>query len=485
MAQRWSITSFGRIGLCLWLLTVVLRGIAVLHLSRLDYLPLVLLGGVVILWMWAHYGGLHGGVALGGEVALLVLWSAWRREDILPSLLCWGAAAAWWGGVVLYLHAGGKRSRRRLQVLAGEKRQVDGKVASLGGELAKREARLGVSFRWLERLGGLVNLAEELLPAYKPEMLVRALKSHVAALCPPADRLFVYRGRDERLEVLAAVVPPDENGAISPDDVDRRVMQDMRPVLMDGPSSSPEGLTRDRPIGSMISAALTLRMAREVGGAVRQALGLLRVEAVEPGVYDATDLEILKVVADLSASVLHNAELYDRAEQLAVHDALTGLYLRQVFYERATQDLSRARREGSQVCLAIFDIDDFKNFNDTWGHAAGDLVLRRIAGVVQAEAVPGETACRYGGEELALLMHQDVSRAAKRVKKIVERAKAEHYTLPDDDGVLHEAAATVSAGLAAFPLHADELVSLIQQADRALYRAKRLGKKQLVIARSR
>ena len=254
---------------------------------------------------------------------------------------------------------------------------------------------------------------------------------------------------------------------------------------MEEPSSPPEGLVTDRRIGSMVASALTLRMARDVGVAVRQALGLLRVEALEAGAYGATDLEILKVIADLSASVLHNAELYERAEQLAVHDALTGLYLRQVFYERATQDLSRARREGSQVCLAIFDIDDFKSFNDTWGHAAGDLVLRRIAGIIDAEAAPGEIACRYGGEELALLIHQEVSRAARRVESIVKRVEAERYTLPDEDGVLHEAGATVSAGLAAFPLHADELVSFIQQADRALYRAKRLGKKQLVVARSR
>lgn len=482
MPPRWQsdvspLASFG-----VWVAAFGAQAAAVFASSSLDFLPLVFIGGVLVLWLWSHSGGLFGGLALSGQLVLLVIWTL--RAGGEPRLV-WEAAVIWWGGVGLYLYAGGRRSRWLQERARWRRDRLAAEANELEQELRRKEHRLDTSVRWLDRLGSLVNLAEELLPALTPAALARGLRNGVPALLPPAERFFFYRATGDELQPLVALLPTDEATAVRPDGLDRFVISEARPLLIEDAASAPEGMATDRPIGSLVAAPLTARVQERAGSGIRQVIGLLRVEAVARHAYGRSDLELLNVVADLAARVLLNTDLYEKSAQLAVYDALTGLQLRHVFYDNAARALARARRENAPVSLAIFDIDNFKVFNDTWGHVAGDLVLRRIADIIASEAAAGELACRYGGEELALLTHQDISRASRRVERIIKRAEAERYMLPDEAGALREARATLSAGVAAFPLHADELVSLLQQADRALYRAKRLGKNTFVVARSR
>ncbi|HHN46023.1 MAG TPA: GGDEF domain-containing protein, partial [Planctomycetes bacterium] len=378
------------------------------------------------------------------------------------------------------------REKRKLQ-----REKLKEETEAVGRAIKEMEARLANSRRWRDRMAPLCNLAEDLLAALRPGDVASALVGNLPQLIPSADRFYCYRldGVDTTGRVqMAAALPPEEgaSGVYVLDELDRTCIQEGRAVISEDVRRTSVKVHPERLTGSVVIAPLTMRMksGTTIGG-VRQTVGALRVEAMQPAAFDRSDFDILSVMGDAAAGAFLNTDLYIAREQLAVRDALTGLLLRHVFFERAAQDMSRSRRSGASFSVVMLDIDDFKRLNDTWGHTAGDLVLKKLAAILLEALQPGEIVCRYGGEELTALLHNDVLRAERRVRRLIARFAEEKFLFPDEKGEMREVHATVSAGIAAFPLHGDDLVGLIQQADRALYRAKRLGKNQPVTARKR
>ncbi|MBI2892614.1 MAG: diguanylate cyclase [Deltaproteobacteria bacterium] len=159
-----------------------------------------------------------------------------------------------------------------------------------------------------------------------------------------------------------------------------------------------------------------------------------------------------------------------RLEELAVTDGLTGLHNHRHFQERLRRDLEIARRAGRPLSVAMFDVDHFKTYNDTYGHPAGDEVLRKVASAVRREARAADLVARYGGEEFVVAMpdaDRDAAQAAaERIRRHVQA-----------EGVV-----TISGGIACFPEDGEDAESLIEQADRALYRAKRAGRDRIAVA---
>ena len=174
---------------------------------------------------------------------------------------------------------------------------------------------------------------------------------------------------------------------------------------------------------------------------------------------------------------LSNLKLRTSLQDQAMSDGLTGLYNRRYMDEALVHELQRARRDQRPVSLAMIDVDHFKRFNDQYGHDAGDAVLKAIGGVL-AENIRGyDIACRYGGEELALILPGcDVTDAEVRVQQVrlaVERMRV-------NSGLIELPTVTISAGVA----HATggSPASLIRRADEALYEAKRAGRNRVVVA---
>ena len=163
----------------------------------------------------------------------------------------------------------------------------------------------------------------------------------------------------------------------------------------------------------------------------------------------------------------------------SVHDGLTGLYNRRFLEASLSREEDRARRNGSTVAIAQFDLDFFKKLNDTYGHAAGDAVLRRVGRVLHGVTRGEDIACRYGGEEFTLILPgaslaTAESRAIAISKRIAElKIEFGGKLLP---GV------TVSGGVAVFPHDGDTLRVVLQRADHALLRAKREGRARILIA---
>ena len=170
-----------------------------------------------------------------------------------------------------------------------------------------------------------------------------------------------------------------------------------------------------------------------------------------------------------------NLRLHDRA----VRDALTGLYNRGYLEESLDREESRARRSSQSLGVMMIDIDHFKRCNDTFGHAAGDTVLRAVAQHMLSLARGEDILCRYGGEEFALVMaHASPGTMLERAEKICRGVQ----NLEIESDGRRIGPVTLSVGIAIFPDHGESGQAVLQAADAALYRAKAAGRNCVVMA---
>jgi len=186
-----------------------------------------------------------------------------------------------------------------------------------------------------------------------------------------------------------------------------------------------------------------------------------------------------QTAGDAVKIALQNLSLRTTLEHQALTDPLTGLYNRRYLEETQPRELHRARRTGKTIAVAMIDIDHFKRFNDSFGHDAGDLVLRSAASALQHELRRSDVACRYGGEEFAVLLPDcDADGAARRLEQIARRLR--NLELTYQEQLLP--CITFSAGISASSDESKDATGLIAVADAALYAAKRAGRDRIIAA---
>lgn len=190
--------------------------------------------------------------------------------------------------------------------------------------------------------------------------------------------------------------------------------------------------------------------------------------------YEQHDLRLLRALADSSAVALRNAELLDRLRAQATIDPLTGCHNRRGFDEILELEFSRARRYKRPLGLVLLDIDHFKRVNDEYGHEVGDHALQRIGRAVRHTFRSTDSACRFGGEEFALIFPETEKDEAER---LAERLRVLIETLPPNAEVPRSL--TASFGVAAYPDDGRDIAALIRSADRALYLAKAQGRNRV------
>ncbi|GBE35738.1 response regulator PleD [bacterium BMS3Bbin06] len=166
--------------------------------------------------------------------------------------------------------------------------------------------------------------------------------------------------------------------------------------------------------------------------------------------------------------------------RLAVTDGLTGLYNHRIFQERLAAEIRRAGRYKRKLFLVMLDIDYFKRFNDTYGHQAGDEVLRRIASTIKDNIRAVDFAARYGGEEFVIILPEtDCDRAYKVAERIRQALENSPFQITDSSRVN----ITISMGISCFPHDTTDKEDLIKKADTALYFAKQNGRNRAVLYR--
>ena len=183
-------------------------------------------------------------------------------------------------------------------------------------------------------------------------------------------------------------------------------------------------------------------------------------------------------LASEAGLALEVVSLYDSMKIMAVTDGLTGLYNHREFYQSLRRELERARRYRNTLSLLIIDVDDFKRFNDRFGHPAGDFALRKIADLLRKCARTTDIIARYGGEEFAVILPESTPGGALMVAERVKTEVGEHNFIPDANDPVH---LTVSIGIYSSEkgeVTEDQMVSL---ADEASYVAKKSGKNQVVV----
>ena len=179
----------------------------------------------------------------------------------------------------------------------------------------------------------------------------------------------------------------------------------------------------------------------------------------------------------LHTKLIEIGVLQSQLREQAIRDQLTNLFNRRYMDETLERELARAEREGYPLCAVMMDIDHFKDVNDTYGHEAGDVVLRTLADTVTAKSRHGDFACRYGGEEFVLVMPNiNMETAAERAVEL--HRTIEGLNIPYGKFNL---SITISMGVACYPAHGKTRDELLRAADKALYTAKHAGRNRVSI----
>ena len=195
-------------------------------------------------------------------------------------------------------------------------------------------------------------------------------------------------------------------------------------------------------------------------------------------IFNANDMNLLKLFANQAAIALENARLYQELEKLAVTDGLTGLANHRAFQDRLIVEFARAGRFGQQVSLLMVDIDHFKVINDKYGHQMGDHILRCVAETLQNQLRKMDFVARYGGEEFTVIMPQTHKERAKQTADRIRERISEQMFFPSEPS----RSITISIGVAEYPTDATEPSDLIELADRALYVSKGAGRNRVTLA---
>jgi diguanylate cyclase (GGDEF)-like protein len=211
-----------------------------------------------------------------------------------------------------------------------------------------------------------------------------------------------------------------------------------------------------------------------------QTIGVIGMD--NPSKYGLTvdDMDFLAILSHQLAAGIEKALLFEKIERISQHDGLTGLYNYRMFQERLLQEISRRGRTQKPLSLMMLDIDHFKQYNDNYGHQAGDAVLKELSRVItnQTRCHTIDTCCRYGGEEFAVIMPglelQQAVKVASRLMKAVENTV---FMITEKK---LQSKVTVSIGVASIA-GAEEILpqEFIKKADDALYLSKRNGRNQV------
>ena len=348
--------------------------------------------------------------------------------------------------------------------------QANTKLENWIGELEQRNRESAL----LNEMGDLLQTCRTIEEAYE-------VMAHAAQRLFPTDSgAFALIGNSRNLAETAVVwgeAPPREH-VFGPDEC--WALRRGRAHRVEDPR---HGLICPHIHGPLTTGALCVPMVAQ-----GETLGVLhlRVALPPPGQSADITLALLEAkqrlavtVAEHTALALANLRLRESLRSQAIRDPLTGLFNRRYMEESLEREIRRAERNNVPLGIIMLDLDHFKHFNDTFGHAAGDTLLRELGGFLRAHIREADIACRYGGEEFILVFpdatREDVRWRAEQLREAVKHLDVQHRGQPLG-GV------TLSLGVAVFPEHGMTAEDLLFTADNALYIAKGDGRDRVVVA---
>jgi diguanylate cyclase (GGDEF)-like protein len=323
----------------------------------------------------------------------------------------------------------------------------------------------------LKNAASLVNSSLEL-----NEVLVRVLEA-VCEVVPSDSANIILLGDHGRINCTGRSSLDngqkyiDRLNEMSINDIQtlRTMKRSGRPLLIPDVTTYPAWLDilGDQQVRSYLGTPILVR---------GKVVGFLNLQSIQPDFYTQDQVDRLQSFINLAGIAIENANLYRETQKLAISDELTGLFNRRGLMDIGRREVDRAKRFHHSLSVAILDLDNFKQTNDTYGHKAGDQLLNQVADCCRANFRDIDVIARYGGDEIVvLLIENDIDQAfliADRFRETIEKR-----AFKTDSGSLNS---TISIGLAALDAKTETIGQIIEKADRGLYLAKEAGRNRTI-----
>ena len=351
--------------------------------------------------------------------------------------------------------------------------------AALTVENLRLQADLSRKF---ERFSATVELARTLTPIRSYEVLLQSIMSKSAELIR-AERgsLMLLDSETDALllEVQKGVIEGLAEKMRIPkgQGIAGKVAELGEPLLVENVEIDPRILQKNR---DHYKTRSFLSVPLKIGD---RTIGVLNLsDKISGEVFTEDDLQLLQSFASQAVVVLERNVLYsqtERLKKLSITDPLTGLLNRRYFQERLEEEIARSSRHGRQMSLMMLDIDGFKTFNDSFGHPAGDKLLKLVSDAIMDSVRSMDIVARFGGDEFLVLLPETDSGLATHIAERIRQQVSQVALIGEtgrEDGL---PVITISIGIASYPQNGHTLEMIVEQVDRALYQAKMKGKNRI------
>jgi len=330
----------------------------------------------------------------------------------------------------------------------------------------------------VQGLKGILNVAQVVVSSLDlDEVLQNILHSAMAVMDMPAGTVALYDDDSCELELRAhaglseAFVALDR-WRVKPSGLTHEILErgelfivkdTEREDFFNNPLAIKEG------IRSLFAVPLKIH---------KRTIGVLYLDDFKPREFAAEKLELLSVLTSFATMSIDHARLHEWTLRLACTDGLTGLYNHRQFTKIFTEEVARAYRYDKALSIILFDVDNFKKFNDTYGHPNGDVVLQEMATMLHELLRDCDTIFRYGGEEFVVLLPEtalpEAIKVAERIRIFVETESPRFL-----NKITRTHGITVSVGVAALPDNGADTSALLKSVDGLMYKAKQDGKNKV------
>lgn len=327
----------------------------------------------------------------------------------------------------------------------------------------------------VQGLKGILSVAQIVVSSLElDEVLQNILHSAMSVMDMPAGSVALYDADTCQLKLHAHAGLSDKFVAldrwqVTPGGLTHEILDQGEVFIVNNTADADffnNPLAIEEGIQSLIAVPLKIH---------KRTIGVLYLDDFKPRQFAAEKLELLSVLTSFATMSIDHARLHERTLQLACTDGLTGLYNHRQFKKIFAEEVARATRYSKPLSIILFDVDDFKKFNDTYGHPNGDIVLQEMAIMLKELLRDCDSLFRYGGEEFVTLLPEtslaEAAKVAERIRIFVETESPRFLT-----GITKTHGITVSVGVAALPDNGADTKTLLKKVDDLMYQAKREGK---------